>query len=161
MDDDIKVALGLLDGRHLAGDEKLATEVLGRAREQWHARVGRWLPDLDGITRLRHERFGDLAFLLEPDLKEARGGLRDLSLLQSLRHVVPFIAQVLEEPELAGAGEVLTAARVELHRLSGRATDALLLQDQDGVAVAVGATDAGRAHGPPGRRRPGGGVGQR
>lgn len=142
MDDDIKVALGLLDGRHLAGDEKLAAGVLGQSADHWQTRAGRWLPNVDVVTRLRHEQFGDLAFLLEPDLKEARGGLRDLHLLESLRHVVPWLAVVLEDPDLVGAADSLTSARVELQRLSGRATDALLLQDQDAVAAALGAPNA-------------------
>ena len=89
MDTDIKVALGLLDARQVAGDDDLATEVLGRSADMWRKRTDRWLPLLDNLTRVRHERFGDLAFLLEPDLKEARGGTRDLHLLRSIAHVAP------------------------------------------------------------------------
>jgi [protein-PII] uridylyltransferase len=142
MDGDIKVALGLLDGRRVAGDAELARKVLARALEQWQTRIGRWLPLLDGLTRRRHERFGDLAFLLEPDLKEARGGLRDVYLLRSLGRVIPILAGPLDQPDLDAARDVLAAARVETHRVTGRPTNQLLLQDQDAVAAALGYPDA-------------------
>jgi [protein-PII] uridylyltransferase len=142
MDGDIKVALGLLDARRVAGDVQLADAVLARARDQWKTRASRWLPAVDEVTRQRHARFGDLAFLLEPDLKEARGGQRDLHLLRSLGGVVPILATVLDDPELWLAGETLAAARVELHRGTGRSTNTLLLQDQDAVAAALGYGDA-------------------
>ena len=142
MEGDIKVALGLLDARLIAGDERLAETVLARAVEQWKTRVERWLPGVDHITRSRHARFGDLAFLLEPDLKEARGGLRDVQLLRSLSRVAPVLAGALEDPELDRSAEVLTTARVELQRATAQATSLLLLQDQDAVAAALGSGDA-------------------
>ena len=144
MDDDIKVALGLLDARRVAGDPNLAQAVLDRALEQWKTRAGRWLPAVDQVTRIRHDRFGDLAFLLEPDLKEARGGQRDLNLLRSLGRVVPVLAGVLDDPGLGldWAGDTIAAGRVELHRATGRSTNTLLLQDQDAVAAALGFVDA-------------------
>jgi len=127
MDSDIKVALGLLDGRLVAGDDKLASEVLARAVDMWSTRAARWLRDVDGAVRSRHQRFGDLAFLLEPDLKDARGGLRDVSQLRTLSKVVPVLSGVMEDSDLSAAGEVLTAARVELHRLTGRPANVLTL----------------------------------
>jgi [protein-PII] uridylyltransferase len=142
MDCDIKVALGLLNARLVAGDEKLASEVLAKALDLWSTRVGRWLPSVAGATRQRHARFGDLAFLLEPDLKEARGGLRDMTQLLILARVVPVLAGILDDAELAAASEVLTAARVELHRHTGRPSNTLTLQDQDAVAAALQYPDA-------------------
>jgi [protein-PII] uridylyltransferase len=142
MDGDLKVAVGLLDGRCLAGDATLADKVLSRAVEQWKTRVASWLPGLDAVVRERHARYDDLAFLLEPDLKEARGGLRDLHLLRSLSRVVPIFGGLFADPELDRAGETLTAARVELQRATGQATSVLLLQDQDAVAAALSYTDA-------------------
>ena len=142
MDSDIKVALGLLDGRRIAGDERLSEKVLNAATELWATRLTRWLPTLDALTLERHDRFGDLAFLLEPDLKEARGGSRDLHLLRSLSKVAPVLAGALEDPDLSGAGEVLVSVRVELHRCTGRPGNVLLLQDQDAVAAALNYSDA-------------------
>ena len=142
MDADIKVALGLLDGRLVAGDEKLCAEVLAKVLDLWSTRAARWLPSVDEAIRSRHARFGDLAFLLEPDLKEARGGLRDISQLCTLARVSPVLSGMRDDSELATATEVLTAARVELHRLTGRSGNGLTLQDQDAVASALGYADA-------------------
>ena len=142
MDSDIKVALGLLDARLVAGDRKLADAVLTRVAEQWKTRTSKWVPVLDRVTRERHARFGDLAFLLEPDLKEARGGLRDLQLLRSIGRVAPVLAHLLDDPDLARADEILTRARVELQRPTAQATNVLLLQDQDAVAARLAFDDA-------------------
>jgi [protein-PII] uridylyltransferase len=142
MDADIKVALGLLDARRVAGDAHLADAVLRRVLEQWTTRAGRWLPIVDESTRARHVRFGDLAFLLEPDLKESRGGQRDLRLLRSLGRVVPVLAGVLDDPALSRSAGTIVDARVELQRATGRSTNTLLLQDQDVVAGALRYTDA-------------------
>jgi len=77
-DDDLKAALGLLAGRPIAGDTELAEDLLGRARDQGRRRARRVLPALLAALEERHQRFGEVAFLLEPDLKEGRGGLRDV-----------------------------------------------------------------------------------
>jgi [protein-PII] uridylyltransferase len=142
MDSDIKVGLGLLDARLVAGDADLAATALDRADEMWRTRSARWLPQLDRTTRERHTRFGDLAFLLEPDLKEARGGLRDIQLIRSLTKVAPALSGVLDDRTLAWAERMLTSARVELQRPTGSATNVLLLQDQDVVAEALDLDDA-------------------
>jgi [protein-PII] uridylyltransferase len=86
----------------------------------------------------RHAAAGDLAFLLEPDLKESRGGLRDLTQLTALAQVTPVLADLVAEGRLDGPAETLTAARVELHRATGRSANRLPLQDQDLVAAALG-----------------------
>jgi [protein-PII] uridylyltransferase len=142
MDADIKVPLGLLDARCVVGDESLASAVLVRAFDLWKTRMARWLPAVDAVTRERHNRFGDLAFLLEPDLKEARGGLRDLNLLRSICKIAPVLADTLENSRLLWADATLTEVRVELQRPTAQATNFLLLQDQDAVAARLGLADA-------------------
>jgi [protein-PII] uridylyltransferase len=142
MDADIKVAVGLLDARVVVGDLALGEEVLRRAMDMWHTRAGKWLPQLDSLTTARHARFGDLAFLLEPDIKEARGGTRDVDLIRSLAKVAPVLSDLSDRRSLEQSAEFLTAARVELQRLTGQSTNFLLLQDQDAVAAAMGADDA-------------------
>ncbi|HLI55298.1 MAG TPA: [protein-PII] uridylyltransferase, partial [Acidimicrobiales bacterium] len=141
MDADVKVALGLLDARVVAGDEALGEKLRRQVLELWQARAQRWLPALAELTRARHERFGDLAFLLEPDLKEARGGLRDLEQLRSLAAVAPVLASALGDRTLEWAARTLCTARVELQR-AGSTSNVLLLQDQDAVAAAAGMVDA-------------------
>src|ERR1700683_3476933 len=84
----------------------------------------------------------DVAFLLEPDLKESHGGLRDVSVLRAISAFAPLLADYAELDSLNGATALLTASRVELHRLAQREHDKLLLQDQDQVAAALGFVDA-------------------
>jgi [protein-PII] uridylyltransferase len=142
MDADIKVGLGLLDARLIAGDAALATAAIERTAEMWKTRTAKWLPALDQAVRARHSRFGDLAFLLEPDIKEARGGLRDIHLLRSLCQVVPVLPGLLDNRTLTWAEWMITSVRVELQRPAGSAGNVLLLQDQDAVAEALGRRDA-------------------
>ncbi len=141
-DGDLKVALGLLTARSVAGDPALGAQVIGAALDQWRSKLSRWLPEVDASLRARHHDNGDLAFLLEPDLKEARGGIRDLRLLNALSTVSPVLAGVAAAPGVSTAGETLAAVRVELQRSTKRSGNRLMLQDQDVVAGALGYTDA-------------------
>ena len=134
MDADRRVALGWLDARTVAGSRALGAEVARAAADKWVARAGRWIPELAAAVTARHEASGDLAFLLEPDLKQSRGGLRDARLLGALGWV---------GEELDGPVGVLTDARVELQRTTGRPVDRLVLQDQDAVAAALGTDSEG------------------
>ncbi|MCU1353823.1 MAG: glnD [Acidimicrobiales bacterium] len=135
--DDLDTATSLLAGRHLAGDPALTAEVVGGAQEAWRKRAKRWLPVLRDAVLARQERFGDVAFLLEPELKEGRGGLRDIHSLRWAEQARPVL-QPGDRALLDEAEEVLLTARVELHRATGRPGDLLTLQDQDTVATAMG-----------------------
>jgi [protein-PII] uridylyltransferase len=138
MDADLRVALGLLDVRTIAGSERLGDEIRAAAIRKWAGRSKRWLPEVAASVEARHEAAGDLAFLLEPDLKESRGGIRDLTQLTGLAHVTPVLADLVAEGRLDEPWETLTAARVELQRETGRSANRLALQDQDVVAAALG-----------------------
>jgi [protein-PII] uridylyltransferase len=139
--EDIDTATSLLDSRFLAGDESLATELRTRAGSLWRKRARRFLPRMAEQTRQRHSRAGEVAFLLEPDLKQGHGGLRDVQAL----HWAQAAEQIMWEGDpdrLEPAYDLLLAARVELHRRTGRPGDKLLLQEQDAVAAALGYGDA-------------------
>ncbi|KQC39545.1 [protein-PII] uridylyltransferase [Frankia sp. ACN1ag] len=139
-DDDLKAALGLLDARHVAGDAALTTDLARRARSRWRTRAPKRLPDLAAAVAERAARLGEVAFLLEPDLKESRGGLRDVHALHAL--AAAWVAEVPSDRVLAAA-EVLLDARGEIRRLSaGRPQDRLLLQDGTAVATALGYPDS-------------------
>lgn len=140
--DDLKVILGLLDARLIAGDTALAEQVIERAREEWQAEARTMVPLLSEALRQRHATHGDVAFLLEPDIKEDRGGLRDLHAVHSAAAAVTGVADPSGDPNLLRANQILLATRVELHRRSGKETNQLLLQEQDPVAEALGYTDA-------------------
>ncbi|MBV8982340.1 MAG: [protein-PII] uridylyltransferase [Acidimicrobiia bacterium] len=140
-EDDLKAALGLLDGRPFAGDLDMGLDLVERVRTQWGRRARRALPELSTAMEERHQKFGEVAFLLEPELKEGRGGLRDVQARAAAARATPVV-DVDEGRALVGPNEVLLAARVELHRRAGKAADRLLLQEQDAVAAALGYSDA-------------------
>ncbi|AEH07672.1 MULTISPECIES: [protein-PII] uridylyltransferase [Protofrankia] len=138
-DDDLKAALGLLTARPIAGDRVLVGSLLERVRARWRARSPHRLPELADLVADRARRHGDVAFLLEPDLKQARGGLRDVHALAALA-----TAWAAETPpaRVLEAHRVLLDARGEIRRLAhGRRQDRLLLQDQAAVAAALGYPD--------------------
>lgn len=137
---DLKAALGLIDARTIAGDPELGGELVERARAQWRREARRWMRALGEAVAERHARAGDVAFLLEPDLKEGRGGLRDVHALRAAALAVSFLPA--EDMAVLDSAEVLVAARVALHRRTGKAGDQLTLQEQEGVAQALGMDSA-------------------
>ncbi len=141
--EDLRVALGLLDGRMVWGEPKLAEPILDKAREAWRTSLGAtYLPVLRDQMAERRASSGDVAFLLEPDLKESHGGLRDVNVLRAISAYAPLLADYADIASLGPAAALLTDIRVELHRLAGREHDRLLLQDQDQVAASLGFSDA-------------------
>ncbi len=139
-DGDLKAMLGMLDARFVAGDRALADELANRARDAWRAKAKRWLRVLRDAVGERHTRFGEVAYLLEPELKEGRGGLRDVHALHSARLATPVLTgrlEAIDEPHARLAG-----VRAALHTRVGRSLDRLVLQEQDGVALDLGYGDA-------------------
>ena len=140
--EDLRVALGLLDGRVICGEPKVAEAVLVGARERWVRQKPPWLGVLAEKVAERHASNGDLGFLLEPDLKESHGGLRDIAALLAMMDAVPVLADYVDTIAIESSRSVLTATRVELHRRAGRELNRLLLQEQEQVAAAMGMEDA-------------------
>ena len=138
--DDLRAALGLLDLRFVAGDASLANPVAAQMRELWHRGSANRLDALRDAVERRHAEHGDVAFLLEPDVKEGRGGLRDAALFQALRIADPALPD--PPPSVVDAVDELLRVRVALHRSAGRALDRLLLQEQDAIAVDLNRVDA-------------------
>ena len=141
--EDVRVALGLLDGRRVWGEPKVAEPLLEKARAAWTEKLGtKYLPVLEVQMAERRTTAGDVAFLLEPDLKESHGGLRDVSVLRAISAYAPLLADYADLVSLEESASLLTTIRVELHRMAQREHDKLLLQDQDHVASALGFRDA-------------------
>ncbi|TSA52943.1 MAG: [protein-PII] uridylyltransferase, partial [Actinobacteria bacterium] len=136
---DLKVALGLLDARHVAGDESLSLELASRGAQEWRNAGAERLKELRNSYQERSQKYGELAFLLEPDLKEARGGLRDVVLMRAIAAtwITDLPHEHLEDAEL-----LLLNVRDALHITSGRDKDVLLMQEQDRVAELLELSDA-------------------
>lgn len=136
---DLAAAVGLLDLRVVAGDAELVAATRSRLLDDWRAAARRRLPELLDAVKERAERYGDGAFLLEPDLKESRGGLRDVTVLRALS--ASWLADRPHVP-VDAAHRVLLDVRDALQVVSGKAGDTLLLAEQDTVAGLAGAADA-------------------
>jgi [protein-PII] uridylyltransferase len=139
---DVKAALGLLSLRHIAGDVRLSTTLSEQVRRQWADRPKDSLGKLRASLDQRWEQYGELAFRLEPDVKLARGGLRDVEALDAAVLAAPVAAGVLDDPRLDRAGEDVLSLRVALHAVTGRRGDVLTLDSQDAVARRLGHVDA-------------------
>lgn len=137
--EDLKVHLGLLDARPVAGDAGLLAGLRTSVLADWRNLAAKRLPQLHSLCRERAERAGELRFLLEPDLKEARGGLRDVTALRAV--AASWLADAPREG-LAEARRRLLDARDALHLVTGRATERLSLQEQTPVAAQLGLLDA-------------------
>ena len=140
--EDQRALLGLLDGRLIAGDGELAAGLLSGVAEWWRTHARELLPALASAGRERHARFGEVAFLLEPDLKESAGGLRDLEALALAARAVPPLAEALSPVAVAGHRRLLLSARVALQARTDSAGNRLLLQEQDDLAPLLGYADA-------------------
>lgn len=142
---DLLANLGMLDARHIAGDEWLSTQLIREVRHRWRYGIGSRYGELVETTHARWRRSGEIAHRVEPDLKCGRGGSRDVQLLNALA-----IAQLADRAtvcssEIAG-GSVdasyvrLLDVRTELHRASGRGHELLMAQyaDEIGAALRIG-----------------------
>ena len=128
---DLRVATGLLDIRFIAGNTDLVAAVQADSLEYWRKSAKQNLPELERTLSERHVRAGELAYLLEPDLKEARGGLRDI---QALRAIALSGAVHVPLEKISWAESTLNSVREALHTASGRGKNRLLFQEQDKVA---------------------------
>ena len=136
---DLRAALGLLHARHVAGDPGLTTELRLGVLADWRAAAGVRLAELQALHTERAQRSGELAFLLEPDLKEARGGLRDANAIHAV--AAAWVAPG-PGPRVRAAHEFILDTRHALHEVTGRRADRLVLQEQDEVARVLELADA-------------------
>lgn len=136
-----------LDGRLLGGDAAVWDDAAARVLAPVRADPRTFAEALREDARARRARHGDLSSLLEPDLKEAAGGLRDLQLLGWLRTA---IGRPLEEAGLVrgserdaveAADEFLERVRGALRLETGRRTDRIVLELQPPVAAELGFSD--------------------
>ncbi|UVF77621.1 [protein-PII] uridylyltransferase [Gordonia mangrovi] len=140
--EDVSAAMGLLEARHIAGDEDLSNLLISGVRQQWRTEIRDRFPAVVSHAQDRWRRAGDIAHRAEPDLKNGRGGLRDVQLLGALA-----IAQLTDgmaslRPDSPGAGPQVAYARLldirtELHRIAGRPREQVRAQDADEIGAAL------------------------
>ncbi|WP_425296323.1 [protein-PII] uridylyltransferase [Nocardia asiatica] len=140
--DDLIAALGMLEARHIVGDQELSNLLIGGVRREWRTGIRSRFDELIAQAQARWERNGEIAHRAEPDLKNGRGGLRDIQLLDALA-----IAQLTDAmpglgPDVPGGGlkqahRRLLDVRTELHRVAGRSRDQLRAQDADEIGAAL------------------------
>jgi [protein-PII] uridylyltransferase len=142
---DVRVALGLLDVRHLAGDPSLTLRLRTTMLADWRQRARTRMPALRELVRSRHDRVGELAHLSVPDLKEAEGGIRDTVVLKAL--VATWLVDV-PHVDLERSRQALLDVRDHLHEVTGRPTDRVGPEAWEELAVRLGLedTDAAQRH---------------
>jgi len=144
--DDLDALTALLDIRVIAGGGGLAVELEKKVRELAARRQARVLPLLADAADIRRLRPGAIAEMLEPDLKEGAGGLRDVQSFEWAGWALgpPGGPATLLERDLVAAAdlarveagrELLLDTRVALHRVTNSRSDRLALQEQDAVAA--------------------------
>ena len=151
-DEDLDTLTAFLDARLVVGDDRLVDELVAKARDLARRRAPRVLEQLADAADRRRVKPGPVAEVLEPDLKDGAGGLRDIQALGWAAYTlgadgVPGLVErgFLAAPDLArllAARDRLLEVRVALQRVTGGRSDRLLLQEQDAVAAALGVSDA-------------------
>jgi [protein-PII] uridylyltransferase len=135
---DLPAAVGWLDVRPVAGDAVVVHRAASAILTDWRSASRRRLPELLGGVRERAARAGELAYLIEPDLKEARGGIRDAVVLSALA-----ATWLTDRPHgrVDQAYAHLLDVRDALQVVTRRRSTRLLLADLDEVAALTGFDD--------------------
>jgi [protein-PII] uridylyltransferase len=150
---DISTATTLLDLRRVGGDASIVRDLIERGRSDlFGTGLGGFLEALEKDTYERHERYGGSLYLLEPEVKLGRGGLRDIDVglwAARARWHVPTLeglirAGAMEERELVdlrSAQDFLWRTRNLLHLRGKRSQDRLTFEDQEEIALRLGYQD--------------------
>ncbi|WP_326525486.1 [protein-PII] uridylyltransferase [Sphingomonas sp.] len=150
---DVTIRTALLEGRYVWGDEALHDEAIGRFKAEVQADTARaFIAEKLAERDARHARMGDSRYVVEPNVKEGKGGLRDL---HTLFWIGKYAYHVGRAAELVDAGlftreeyrrfhradDFLWAVRCHLHLIAGRAEDRLTFDFQREIAERMRFTD--------------------
>ncbi len=150
---DFKVKTSLLDARYLCGDEALYAEFARRMNSEVLKRnAERFFSEKLAENSERHRRYGDSVYLLEPQLKEGEGGLRDLHTamwMAKVKFSTNSVAELVqksviterERQEIDAARDFLFRVRNSLHFLSGQRQDQLTFEYQERLTPLLGFED--------------------
>ncbi len=149
---DLESLTAMLDARFICGMSPLFTDLESTLRKKvWASQSDQIIHQLVAVNRQRHLRFGDSAHLLEPNLKEGHGGLRDYHTLLWITRIQSGVRTrrdleyhgCLSHDEYASLGKALDfiwRVRNHLHLLTGRKCDQLYFEHQEKLAVTMGFT---------------------
>ncbi len=151
--EDFFFQVSLLDARFLAGDrslhdallERYLKKVINHHREQF-------VRTMESFRTERREKYGSHAFLLEPHIKEGKGGMRDIQAMLWVAKVVfsldglaameeAGLLQQKERRQFQESWNMLARIRNRLHYISRRKNDRLNFEYQEEMAAAFGYTD--------------------
>ena len=137
-DRDLPAAMGWLDVVPIAGDTGLIESTAVSILERWRKAARKRLPELLGSAKSRLDEFGRMAYINQPDIKEARGGLRDSVLVSALA-----ASWLADRPHgtYDDAVERLLDVRDCIHLVAGKDTNMLLSPYQAKVAAMLGLAD--------------------
>lgn len=132
---DLAVFMGLLDARCVAGNQELTQKLTSLALNDWRSMSKKRLPELKETVKKRINSFGQLSHLIEPNLKESYGGLREVVILNAI--AASWITDV-DRGTLESAKEVLLQVRDALHQITNSNKDVLIQQEQPEIAKLLG-----------------------
>src|SRR5262245_51183665 len=147
---DLKAKTAILDARYLCGDEYLYQEFEVRMQEEvWSQQPTQFFKEKLAESQERHERAGESVYLLQPQLKEGQGGLRDLHTalwmakvkfkVRSFRELVTLgVIPERSVVELETALDALWRVRNALHLATGAHQDQLTFELQERLAPTFG-----------------------
>ncbi len=150
---DLTIRTALLEARFVWGDQPLYDVAAARFRKEVVAGTAReYIADKLAERDARHLRMGDSRYVVEPNLKEGKGGLRDL---HTLFWIGKYVYQVQSVPELVDRGLLTTqelrqfvraenflwAVRCNLHDMAGRAEERLTFDVQRDLATRLRYTE--------------------
>ncbi len=150
---DLTIRTALLEGRFVWGDQPLYDEATRRfADEVVKGTEKQFVSEKLEERNARHKRMGDSRYVVEPNVKDGKGGLRDL---QTLYWIGKYIHKVRVAAELVDVGlftaaeyrsfrraeGFMLAVRCHLHTITGRAEDRLTFDLQRAVAARMNFAD--------------------
>ncbi|MGH6768818.1 MAG: [protein-PII] uridylyltransferase [Xanthobacteraceae bacterium] len=150
---DMTIRTAILEARYLCGDRKLFDELVTRFDKEVAAGTApEFVAAKLAEREERHRRAGQSRYLVEPNVKDGKGGLRDL---HTLFWIAKYVYRVREPEELIEKGvfsrseytlfrrceDFLWSVRCHMHFLMGRAEERLSFDIQREIAVRLGYTE--------------------
>jgi [protein-PII] uridylyltransferase len=150
---DMTIRTAVLEARYLLGERKLYDELMARFdKDVVQGTAAEFVAAKLAEREERHRRAGQSRYLVEPNVKDGKGGLRDL---HTLYWIAKYVYRVREREELIElgvydpreyrrfrrCGDFLWAVRCHMHFLAGRAEERLSFDIQREIAVRLGYTE--------------------